>query len=430
MSNPIPVLPSPTAECAFDAFISYASADRRLASRLQIFLQRFVNTEGRRLRVYLDETHIRGGDLTEELREALDSSATLIVVCSPAATSSTWVGREISIFLQRQQPRIALVLSDGEAAVAIPESLRSLEIRFHDLRNGIVATVWKPRVKNELLRLVAWLTDTSLSNLINWERRRLVKNSAIALAALFVPVTAVYKYAERRQPIEPSDIGVTIKLSWISEEGLGQGGTIDQAMLNSPTLLIDILPKSSAVDPPPWTWPFNAAGYTGMGGKPVRLVGRLESHQLRSHPSTAGIWFESIRTFRVDAASLGPLSSMDGWDGSAVAAVYSTLGLGVQWPPLEGLTDLERRNELTSDAELFYAVSVEDWQDRDYSIQGVPVQGDLALTLRNRPVATAEALGLRAWEHDEDVRDLHVLIFKPFRVNLELYPSGGGDSRG
>jgi hypothetical protein len=51
-------------EYAFDAFISYATEDRRLARRLQDFLQRFNGGHGGRLRVYLDETHIRGGDLT------------------------------------------------------------------------------------------------------------------------------------------------------------------------------------------------------------------------------------------------------------------------------------------------------------------------------------------------------------------------------
>jgi hypothetical protein len=53
----------------------------------------------------------------------------------------------------------------------------------------------------------------------------------------------------------------------------------------------------------------------------------------------------------------------------------------------------------------------------DYAIHGVPVRGRLTLSLRNRPVGRAEAMGLRVWEHDEDVRDLHVLVFKPFRID-------------
>lgn len=405
------------ADYAFDAFISYATEDRRLASRLQVFLQRFRTVDGRSLRVYLDETHIRGGNLTQELRTALETSAALIVVCSRAAAGSTWVGREIGLFLQREQPRIALVLGDDDPIVAIPTSLRSFEIRFHDLRAGTIATVWKPRARNELLRLVAWLTDANLSTLINWERRRLIKNSAVGLGVLLLPVTAVYRYAARRRPIEPSDIALTVVLSWIDEEGTGRGGAIDQTMLNSPTLLLDILPRSDASVPPPWKWPTNARGSTAMESKPVHLGGQLESHQLRSSPSTAGVWYESTRTFRIDATSLGPLSDIDEWDGAVAAVVYSALGLGSNWPPLDGVTEDDRKKELTAEALRFYAIHKAQWENMDYSMYGVPVKGDLTLFLRNRPVATAKAKAVRVWEHDEDARDLHALVFKPFRLS-------------
>jgi hypothetical protein len=411
-----PVQPGSSAGYAFDAFISYAAEDRRLASRLQTFLQRFRNGDGRRLRVYLDETHIRGGDLTDELHTALQSSAALIVVCSRAAAGSTWVGREINLFLQRQRPRIALVLGSDDPDAAIHTSLRSLEIRFHDVRQGTVAAVWKPRVRIELLRLVAWLTDANLSTLINWERRRLIKNSALGFGALLLPVAAVYKYAERRRPIEASDIELTLVLSWINEEGTGRGATVDQVMLNSPTLTIDILPGSSASGSLPWTWPTNARAYRWMPGKAVRLAGRLESHELRSSPSTAGVWYESVRTFRADAASLGPLSEIDEWDGAAAAVVYSTLGLGATWPAVDGVTEAERTKELTTEVIRFYGIDEAQWEDMDYSIRGVPVQGALTLLLRNRPVGTAQARAVRVWEHDEDVRDLHVLFGKPFRI--------------
>jgi hypothetical protein len=185
------VQPSVPSQPAFDAFISYAAEDRRIASQLQIILHRFKNSDGRRLRVYVDETHIRGGDLTEELAAALESSAALIVVCSTAGAASTWVRREIELFLRQERPRMALVLAADDPSTAIPTSLRSHEIRFHDVRRGLVATVWKPRARNELLRLVAWLTDANLSTLINWERRRLLKNSVIAVGALFLPSAAV-----------------------------------------------------------------------------------------------------------------------------------------------------------------------------------------------------------------------------------------------
>lgn len=410
------VQPSLPAQPAFDAFISYAAEDRRIASQLQIFLQRFKNADGRRLRVYLDETHITGGDLIEELAAALKSSAALIVVCSNAGAGSMWVRREIDLFLKQDRPRVALVLAADDPLTAIPTSLRSLEIRLHDVRRGIVATAWKPRARNELLRLVAWLTDANLSTLINWERRRLLKNSVIAVGALFLPSAAIYRYAGRRRPIEPSDITVEIVLSWIDEDGTGRGGTIDGAMLNSLRLIIDILPKSAVSGAPPWKWPTDAQRNAGMQGEAVRLVGQLRSHASRSFPSVDGVSYESTRRLSLDATSLGSLASIDEWDGAFAAVVYSTLGLGTQRPAVEGITEAERDKELTAQAKEFYGIDDAQWQDIDYSIRGVPVRGALTLSLRNRSVATADALGLRVWEHDEDARDLHVLVFKPFQL--------------
>lgn len=408
--------PGPSPRRAFDAFISYAAEDRRIPSRLQVFLQRFRNADRRRLRVYLDETHIRGGDLTEELAAALGSLAALIVVCSHAGAGSMWVRREIDLFLQRDRPPIALVLAADDPASVIPASLRSSEIRFHDLRRGLVATAWKPGARNELLRLVAWLTGADFSTLINWERRRLLKVSVVAAGALLLPVSAVYRYAGRRRPIEASDITVEIVLSWIDEEGTARGGTIDEAMLNSPRLNIDVLPRSDVPGSLPWKWPTNAQSNGGMQGNAVRLVGRLESHASRSFPSTDGAWYESTRRFALGATSLGPLSGIDEWDGAVAAAAYSALGLGTGRPVLESTTEAEHNKKLTAQAKDFYGINDAQWQGMDYSIRGVPVRGALTLSLRNRPVAHAQAMGLREWEHDEDVRDLHVLVFKPFRL--------------
>ena len=401
---------------AHDAFISYAAEDRRIATRLQIFLQRFRDADGRRLRVYLDQTHIRGGDLTEELAAALESSATLIVVCSNAGAGSMWVRREIDLFLERDRPRIALVLAADDPSSAVPTSLRSFAIRFHDVRRGTVASVWKPGARNELLRLVAWLTGAGLSTLINWERRRVLKTSVVAVGAVFLPLAAVYRYADRRRPIEPPDITVEIVLSWTDQDDTGRGGAIDEAMLNSPRLNIDILPKSDVPGSLPWKWPTNAQSNAGMQRKAMRLVGRLESHALRSFPSTDGVSYESTRRFGLDATSLGSLSSIDEWDGAVAAVAYSALGLGTKRPAVEGITEAEHDKELTAQAKKYYGIDDAQWQDMDYSIRGVPVRAALTLSLRNRAVARAEAMGLRVWEHDEDVRDLHVLVFKPFRL--------------
>jgi hypothetical protein len=42
-----------------------------------------------------------------------------------------------------------LVLAADEPSSAIPGLLRSSEIRFHDIRRGVLAGVWKPSARNE-----------------------------------------------------------------------------------------------------------------------------------------------------------------------------------------------------------------------------------------------------------------------------------------
>jgi hypothetical protein len=52
---------SPLPVEGFDAFLSYSSADRKVARHIQDFLQRFRSRKtGRYVRVYRDETDIRG----------------------------------------------------------------------------------------------------------------------------------------------------------------------------------------------------------------------------------------------------------------------------------------------------------------------------------------------------------------------------------
>jgi hypothetical protein len=67
-----------------DAFLSHASADARVAGKVQRRMQRYRLPDGWRLRVYRDETDIAGGGLPARLRQSLAESACLVVCCSDA----------------------------------------------------------------------------------------------------------------------------------------------------------------------------------------------------------------------------------------------------------------------------------------------------------------------------------------------------------
>jgi len=109
----------PSAE--YDGFISYAhAADGALAPQLQAGLQRFAKPWWRRraLRVFRDESGLSANPhLWSAITAALDSSAWLVLLLSPDAARSDWVGREITHWLQtRPADRILPVLTEGDLA--------------------------------------------------------------------------------------------------------------------------------------------------------------------------------------------------------------------------------------------------------------------------------------------------------------------------
>jgi len=111
------------------AFISYSQQDAGWAQRLQAKLESYRVPRplvGRRTGdrtvpsrlspVFRDRSELASApDLTHEIREALQSSGSLIVICSPHAAASRWVDEEIRTFkaLGRAE-RIFPLIIDGE----------------------------------------------------------------------------------------------------------------------------------------------------------------------------------------------------------------------------------------------------------------------------------------------------------------------------
>jgi TIR domain len=179
----------------YDAFLSYGSKDVKFVRRLQRFLQSFrkPTSDGskRRVRVYLDYTDIRGGDLSAEIKRGLAQSRTLIVCVSPAAIDSKWVEREIDHFRCECPDRpIAAALIAGELKI-VQALLSNVDQRFHDIRGAWRLGLLRPRAKLELLRLLALITDVELRELRNWWLRRAIAQVAAAVAAAIVIPAAI-----------------------------------------------------------------------------------------------------------------------------------------------------------------------------------------------------------------------------------------------
>ncbi|MFC5834188.1 toll/interleukin-1 receptor domain-containing protein [Nonomuraea insulae] len=128
----------------FWAFISYNWSDKRQARSLHQRLERFTvpRLVRRALRVRgLRDRHLRpvfrddeemtaSGVLDERLREAVDGSAAMVLLASPASALSPYVDLEVARFTAtRGVQRLAIVAigEGGQRHPPLPASLRNLE---------------------------------------------------------------------------------------------------------------------------------------------------------------------------------------------------------------------------------------------------------------------------------------------------------------
>jgi tetratricopeptide (TPR) repeat protein len=200
----------PEAGPRYWAFLSYSHADLRWGRRLHRALEAYVvprrlvgrPTPGgpapRRLRpVFRDLDEMgAGGSLSDRLKTALDASASLIVLCSPAAAASPWVNEEIRRFkAERGEDRILAVIVAGEpfaserpgaeAQECFPKALRHrhadgerIEPIAADLRPG------RDTLRAAVLKLVAGVLDIELDELVQRDAARR-NRQLVALTSVF-----------------------------------------------------------------------------------------------------------------------------------------------------------------------------------------------------------------------------------------------------
>lgn len=125
------------------AFISYKREDEKWAKWLQHKLEHYkLPTSIRKTNpslpervrpVFKDTTDLAGGVLEKAIKEALQSSKYLIVICSPRAAQSHWVCKEVQEFIDSGREEFIIpFIVDGEPnskdlnKECFPESLRAL----------------------------------------------------------------------------------------------------------------------------------------------------------------------------------------------------------------------------------------------------------------------------------------------------------------
>src|SRR5579871_2406790 len=199
------------------AFLSYSHQDAAWADRLHRALERFVTPRGleggptpagppapRRLHpIFRDRDELgASADLSARLVDALERSAYLIVICSPAAARSRWVNEEIKRFraLNGDERVLAVIVGgrplasldpDGAAEECFPEALRAAA--EGDERREPVAADLRPGgdgFRLGLLKLAAGMLGVGLDQLVRRDarrrQRRLVVLTAGSVAASVV----------------------------------------------------------------------------------------------------------------------------------------------------------------------------------------------------------------------------------------------------
>ena len=177
------------AQLHYAAFISYAHSDEAKASKLHRLLERYrppKELKGKRglLRpVFRDKDELTAShSLTDKIRDAVERSRKLIVLCSPAAKDSKWVNAEIRLFREsRGEAAILCALLEGTPETSFPPALTEggREPLAADLTGKGDA------FRHGALQLAASMMDVGLDDLVRREtRRRRRMGTGVVLGAL------------------------------------------------------------------------------------------------------------------------------------------------------------------------------------------------------------------------------------------------------
>ena len=177
----------------YRAFVSYSHADAAFATWLHRKLEAAPLPDGQRLApIFIDRAElVAAPDLSAQVREALADSAALLVISSPAAKASRWVGQEIALFRELHPDRPVLAaLAAGEPDEAFPEALLShrgtaIEPLAADFRKG------QDGKRLGLLKIVAGLSGQPLDRLVQRDaqarqRRVMAVTAATAILSLIL----------------------------------------------------------------------------------------------------------------------------------------------------------------------------------------------------------------------------------------------------
>jgi WD40 repeat protein len=212
---------------AYNAFISYShAADGTLAPALQSALHRFAKPwyKLRALHIFRDQTNLAVNPaLWSSIRDALDQSQFFILLASPEAAASPWVGKEAEYWIANNGlSHFLIVLTGGDLqwdratnsfapdhTNALPPNLLHSfpeEPLYLDLRWARGATrlrLREPRFHEAILQLASTLRHRSKDELdsadIRFQRHTRWLAAGAALAILLAVLTALHQTGVGKQ---------------------------------------------------------------------------------------------------------------------------------------------------------------------------------------------------------------------------------------
>ncbi|MCR5092954.1 MAG: toll/interleukin-1 receptor domain-containing protein [Lachnospiraceae bacterium] len=229
------------------AFISYrhVSPDRGIARRIHTKIEHFRIPEEYREAygsdrlglAFRDEEELpASSNLSDNIREALDNSDFLVVVCTPKTPESAWVGREITYFMEHhERDHVLAVLAAGTPETSFPRPLleqlneagetEEVEPLAANLTEGGTHLAGG-RFSREITRIFAAILGCPFDGL--WQRERRYRTRRIAtilgagLAAALVFLGVVLaqnrRIREQSEQIEADSAAISEQNREISEK--------------------------------------------------------------------------------------------------------------------------------------------------------------------------------------------------------------------
>ena len=201
----------------YDAFICYkhGPVDSAVARKLQQRLENFRTTDnsGRRIRpfrrVFMDEGELSAcADFGQLIRDALENSLWLVVICSEDTLLSPWVKLEIETFLsihgQEARSRILTVLTSGEPETSIPPVLFDAAGKAPfaaDVRGQDLQEILKHLKGDAFLRLAAAMLAKPFDSLKQRQKVYQLQRIAAVTAVCLLAAVAFAAYAVNRSRV-------------------------------------------------------------------------------------------------------------------------------------------------------------------------------------------------------------------------------------